>query len=834
MRLSEVLNWHVFEEPRVIALTDGGFMTTLSIRGPDISLADDETRLHLVTRIEDICRGLGPRWTWHFESQQTALQGYQSSEFSHLVAQAVDAERRERCEAEGQQFEMRHYLTLAQAPRPGGGLRRLVTTGLTEDATTQARNAFKRAVAELVKALKTVVKVEAMSDDHIATFLHSTISLNRQRVRADDHEILRETLPDSRFVRGVGLSRLGDHIIAVMTLGGFPRTAHPQQLAALSALPFEFRWVTRWVGMERLAAKELMKKREETALGSTTFLKDILLRRGEKILSVGGGAPKHRARVDREQSARADDAADAMETLSDRGYGSMTTVFVVWAKIPLDSKGRAQVEVARQLCEDRRQELATKLRDANLVVRHEAIEPVAPWLASLPGYRKLGRRTYPVSSRNLADLLPTSSIYRGTPYDAQLAKKTGVKRAWLYTADPLTYRFCTDDVSGAAHAALFGRTGEAAKSTLLNHLGLQFFGWPEAQIISISVGRSELGPCLMCDGAVYSPGDTSALAMQPLAFIDDPDERLQAEEWLHGCVEAVGELVTTERRLALSKALGLLADEPSSRRTMTELHNVLQTACPELAEILRPYTLYGEYGRIFDGNSAHALQWQPWTMIDVSRLVSMRAAAAGPAMSHLLWRVFRRFDGRPTFVPLDELPDWGALPGAEKAVTRIIDTQRKNEVRALIVAQTPGQLRAMPTLLSSVKSSVGSRIYGPDSQALSQRDEFAAMEVSEPQLKKIKDLDRGEYMHVRKRGARVFDLNAGNIALALTTMSSKEELALLADMQARGLTGDEIMRAVLRFKAKDLDADLEAHARRLGVWDSKSMTTKLARGAAAA
>jgi type IV secretion system protein VirB4 len=833
MRLSEVLNWHVFEEPRVVSLTDGGYMTTLSIRGPDISLADDETRLRLVSAIKDICRGLGPRWTWHFESQQTALQGYQESDFPHLAARALDAERKERCEAQGQQFEMRHYLTLTQAPRAGAGLRRLVTTGLTEDATTQARNAFKRSVAEVVKALKAVVKVAPMSDDHIATFLHSTISLNRQPVSADDHEILRETLPDSRFVRGLGLSRLGDHFIAVMTLGGFPRAAHPQHLADLSKLPFEFRWVTSWVGMERLAAKELMKKREETALGSTTFLKDILIRRGEKILSVGGGAPKHRQRVDREQSARADEAADAMETLSDVGYGSMTTVFVVWAKIAVGADGRPGVRDARQLCEDRRQDLATMLRGAGLIVRNEAIEPLAPWLSSLPGYRKLGRRTYPVSSRNLADLLPTSSIYRGTPYDAQLAKETGVKRAWLYTADPLTYRLCTDDTGGAAHAVLFGKTGEAAKSTLLNHLGLQFFGWPEAQIISISVGRSELGPCLMCNGAVYSPGDPSALAMQPLAFVHELDERLQAEEWLHGCIEAVGELVTTDRRLALSKAVDLLAAEPISRRTMTELHNVLQTGCPELAEILQPYTHRGVYGHIFDGNSAHALQWQPWTMIDVSRLVSMRAAAAGPAMSHLLWRVFRRFDGRPTLVPLDELPDWGALPGAEKAVARIIDTQRKMNVRALMVAQTPGQLRAMPDLLKSLKSSVGSRIYGPDSQALSQRDEFTEMAVSEPQLLRIQQLDRGEYMHVRKRGARVFALNAGDIALALTTMSSKKELALLADMQTRGLTGDEIMREVLRFKGKALNADLEAHARRLGVWDSESMTKSLARSAAA-
>jgi type IV secretion system protein VirB4 len=409
-----------------------------------------------------------------------------------------------------------------------------------------------------------------------------------------------------------------------------------------------------------------------------------------------------------------------------------------------------------------------------------------------------------------------------------LAKRTGTRRAWLYSPG---YRLNTDSKGGAAHTLVFGRTGEAGKSTLLNHMALQFFGWPKAQVISLSVGRSEYGPCLMSGGAVYAPGSREEAAMQPMAYVDQPDEAVQAVEWLQECVLAMGETVTTEVRAALADVVKLLGAEPAERRTMTSVVSHLGSRLPALAEVLKPFSHYGMYGHIFDGKNAAALDWRPWTMIELAPLLSLSKSVSGPALSHLCRRMFKRFTGRPTAVFADEVPDWVNLPGVEQQLIRIVDTQRKNDVRLVLVAQTPGQFQKSPDMLKSIKSGALNRIYGPEPQALTMADSFAEFGVTSTRLERISKLQLGQYMHASAKGARVFDLCAGPIALALTTMSSPEELAFLADLRAKGCDGDAMVREVLKradviARKGQRPSSLEQRAKELRVWDTTSIAAE--------
>jgi len=804
--LSDLVGWTVFESPKTLAQWDGSFMATLSLRAPDLDLSPKTDRVSMANKIGNVCRSLGHRWTWHFESQNTKLSAYQEAEWPSLVSAVVDAERRETCLADGAQFEMRHYLTLTQSPAITAALGSMLVGGNDEDesARDRRRASFERQVQDIVGALEaTGMRVEWMNRHRTATYLKSTCSTNHHKVNADEHHVLSDSLPDQLFQRGFRMSKLGDNYIAVMTLGALPKETTPQLLSELAKLRFEFRWVTRFVGMERAAARALLRKREEQALGAAISLKDVVARKLDGLMAGGnnrGIRSDIRARVDGEEIARADDAAAGLKRLSERGHGHMTVVLVVWDK-------------SRRICDEKRSALMTAIQACDLTVRHEIIEPIQPWLMSLPGNRLMTRRTHVTNTRNLADVLPTSSLYRGSPHDLQLAKTTGVRRAWLYAPG---YRLNTDSKGGAAHTIVFGRTGEAGKSTLLNHMGLQFFGWPRAQVISLSVGRSEYGPCLMSGGAVYAPGSRDEAALQPLAYVDKPDEAVEAVQWLEECVVALGETVTTEVRAAIADVVKMLAGEPPERRTMTSVINLLGSRLPSLAEVLKPFSHYGMYGHIFDGNNAAALDWKPWTMIELAPLLGLDRKVSGPALSHLCRRIFKRFDGRPTAVFADEVPDWVGLPGVEQQLIRIGDTQRKNNVRLVLVAQTPGQMLKFPGLLASVKSGVASRIYGPEPNALSQADAFAEFSVTPTQLERISKLQLGQYMHSTGKNARVFDLHAGPAALALTTMSSPGELAFLAELRASGCDGDEITREVLRRKG------LERRAKELGVWANRT------------
>jgi len=820
IRLSEVVGWRAFEAPRTVALWDQSYMTCLSLRVPDVTLSGAVEQDRLNGMLADVMKLLGPRWAVHHESQQTRLSAYARSEFPFTVCSLLDEERRRHCVSGGRQFEMREVLTLTKAPESSSALAHVLTAA-GESYRNAQRELFKREVADITRALEAQkwLTVEKMSDDRIATYLHGTVSANGHKVSAADHEVLSDMLPDCRFSRGLGVSRLGDQYIAVITVGGYPRRSRPQMLAALSAMPFEFRWVTRWMGMSHAAAKAMMKDREEKALGSSAFLKDYFLNQYDAWQNKGNPGPGfrdgQRKRVDREELKHADAAAAAQETLSDRAWGAVTTVLTV-----MDRSART--------CREKRDELVSAIRDGGkMTARVEALEPFEPWLMSLPGNRLKGRRTFPVNSRNFVDFLQTSSKYRGPKADARLAKKTGVERPWLECVDPTgSYRLTTDEPGGVSHAIVFGQPG-SGKSSLINLLCLRFFGWPNAQVISFSIGKSEIGPCLMTGGAVYSPGERGSMALQPFAFVDDPDEALDADEWVQMCVRAQGKELNEHRRAAITDGVRAMAAEPVERRTLTAFTDYMASRMPELAAVLEPYTHRGAYGHIFDGNAAHKFAWRAWTMFDLSKLVHLSDEVTGPALAHLILRVRKRMDGRPTLVVMDECPDYLNKPGLEPFAIKLVDTSRKQEVRVLFAAQTPSQIiTRLPGLLGSIQSGVKSRIYGLDPTAAAQSASYAELGVTAPMLAAIAAIKQpGRFVHQRSNAAREFETHMLPVELAVTASTDADEVGLFERLAKQCSDGDALLCAWLKHKG------LVGAAKELGLAWTEETGTPLAQAA---
>lgn len=783
-KLSEHMPWCTFEAPGTIALWDGGYSKCFRFRGTDITNASPSERVRMSERLNTAVRSLGPRWAEHVEGQNNEVAGYQKSEWPTTASKLLDAEREALIASRGRQYAFSQYLTLTEAP-PSKAValtKHLMSSGGTSQRDGQ-RDDFRRACDGLSKLLRGVVSLEDLDDDETATYLHSTVSTQRHPVSADDHEILSESLGDETFTRGFGLGRLGRSYIAVMSLGAFPKRAHPQFLAALEKLPFEFRWVCRWVGMDRSKAKAMMATREEKALGATEYFKDIAI---AKLTGQSKEPPK---RHDREQVALATEAGEAMTQLSTRGYGHMTTIFTVCDR-------------NAQRCLEKKAELkAVVQQQAGLIVRDETIEQVKPWRMSLPGNRETGRRTFPLNTRNFADMLPSSSVWRGRDCDVYLAKQTGVRRSWAYTADPVPFRINTDVPGGAAHTLVFGATGQAAKSTLANILAMQFLGWPKAQIISFSVGRSELGPVILNGGAIYSIGAPDSLAFQPLAFVNEPAELRAALEWLQVCLEVVGVEATPARVEALGDALGLLSGVDQRRRTMTELVRDLSTRSPDLALALKAFTRAGHYGHIFDGDDAAAVMRHRWTMFDLSIVLGMSRQALIPACAHMLHRVERWFDGSPTLLHMDEIQEWLGHGSLQRFVKKCLNTRRKDNVRVLMVTPTPSLLAEHKELIGSVMSGCATTFYGPDSKVQTLANSYRAMGVSDVEIEHIKSLKLGEYMLKNQFGTRVFNLRSdGPISLALTGMSSPEELTLLADIGKRCSNADEALWELLEVK----------------------------------
>jgi type IV secretory pathway VirB4 component len=99
---------------------------------------------------------------------------------------------------------------------------------------------------------------------------------------------------------------------------------------------------------------------------------------------------------------------------------------------------------------------------------------------------------------------------------------------------------------------------------------------------------------------------------------------------------------------------------------------------------------------------------------------------------------------------------------------------------------------------------------------------YAELGVSEPEVEAIAEMSIGSYLLRNRYGSRIFDLKPGPIALALTGLSSPQELALLAELHERCSDTDELLMELLKARG------LSAEAMRLDVWRTAAAKKKVA------
>src|SRR5690606_19786089 len=92
------------------------------------------------------------------------------------------------------------------------------------------------------------------------TYLHSTISTNRHRVRVPETPIYLDALLADQPLTGGLEPRLGDQHLRVLTVTGFPTATTPGLLDDLNRLAFPYRWSTRAVLLDKTDATKLLTR----------------------------------------------------------------------------------------------------------------------------------------------------------------------------------------------------------------------------------------------------------------------------------------------------------------------------------------------------------------------------------------------------------------------------------------------------------------------------------------------------------------------------------------------------------------------------------------------
>ena len=163
----------------------------------------------------------------------------------------------------------------------------------------------------------------------------------------------------------------------------------------------------------------------------------------------------------------------------------------------------------------------------------ETVNAVEAWLGSLPGHVYANVRQPPVSTLNLAHMIPLSAVWAGPERDEHF-EAPPLFFAQDRRVDPFRFSLHVGDVG---HTLVVGPTG-AGKSVLLALMALQFRRYagarssPSTSAARSAPPRSPWAATGMISAARSSDDATSPSRCSRWRVIDDAAERGWAAEWI--------------------------------------------------------------------------------------------------------------------------------------------------------------------------------------------------------------------------------------------------------------------------------------------------------------
>ena len=789
-RLADYLPWAALVGEGVVLNKDGSFQRSAKFRGPDLDSAVAAELVAVAGRINNAFRRLGSGWSIFVEAQRSEAATYPSSTFPDPASALVDAERKADFEEEGAHFVSSYFLTFLYLPPAEEAAR-------TEAWLYEGRERSGVDPHEVLRGfIDRTDRVLALLDGFMPscrwldgaetlTYLHSCVSLSRHRVRVPETPIYLDALLADQPLTGGLEPRLGDGHLRILTIIGFPTATTPGLLDELNRLAFPYRWGTRAILLDKTDATRLLTKIRRQWFAKrksiAAILKEVMTNEASTL-------------VDTDAANKAADADMALQELGAdvAGMAYVTATITVW-----DTDPRVADEKLRLV------EKVIQGRDFTAMA--ETVNAVDAWLGSLPGHAYANVRQPPISTLNLAHMIPLSAVWAGPERNDHLGAPP-----LLYgkTEGSTPFRLSLH-IGDVGHTLVVGPTG-AGKSVLLALMALQFRRYEGAQVFAFDFGGSIRAAALAMGGDWHdlggglTEGSDASVSLQPLARIHDTYERAWAADWIVAILLREGIQITPEVKEYIWTALTSLASAPLEERTITGLAVLLQSN--DLKQALRPFCVGGAYGRLLDAETEHLGSSQVQAF-EIEGLVGTGAAPA--VLSYLFHRVSDRLDGRPTLLIIDE--GWLALDdeGFAGQLREWLKTLRKKNASVIFATQSLSDIDNS-AIAPAIIESCPTRLLLPNERAIEPQITaiYRRFGLNDRQIEILaRATPKRDYYCQSRRGNRLFELGLSEVGLALCAASSKTDQAAIDRIVAEhGREG--FLSAWLRHRGVDWAADL--------------------------
>lgn len=762
-RLADFLPWAALVDAGIILNKDGSFQRTARFRGPDLDSAVPAELVAVAGRLNNALRRLGSGWAVFVEAQRHSAGAYPPDTFPDVASALVDAERRAQFEEEGVHYDSSYYLTFVYLPPAEDAARaeRLLYEGSSRTPSADAREVLSGFADRTDRVLQLIEgfmpECAWLGDEETLTYLHSTISIKRHRVRVPEIPMYLDALLADQPLTGGLEPMLGAAHLRVLTIVGFPTATTPGILDDLNRLAFPYRWSTRAIMLDKTDATKLLTKIRRQWFAKrksiAAILKEVMTNEASSLLDT-----------DAHNKAMDADAA-LLELGSDQiGEAFVTASVTVWGK---DARSA-----------DERLRLVEKViqgRDFTCMV--ETVNAVEAWLGSLPGHVYANIRQPPISTLNLAHMIPLSAVWAGEARDHHF-KAPPLLFGKTEGSTPFRFALHVGDVG---HTLVVGPTG-AGKSVLLALMALQFRRYPQSQVFAFDFGGSIRAAALAMGGDWHDLGGalsqdaSEPVALQPLAWIDDTAERAWATDWVASILAREKIEITPEAKDHLWSALTSLASARLPERTLTGLSVLLQSTT--LKRALQPYCVGGPYGRLLDAEFERIGE----ASVQAFETEGLIGTGAAPAvLAYLFHRIGDRLDGRPTLMIVDE--GWLALDDADFAgqLREWLKTLRKKNASVVFATQSLSDIDGSD-IAPAIIESCPTRLLLPNERAIEPQITaiYRRFGLNDRQIELLsRATPKRDYYCQSRRGNRMFELGLGEVALAFAAASSKTDQAAI-------------------------------------------------------
>lgn len=767
---SRYIPWHYLSSmyKGVVVQKDGLLQRSFGFRGPDLDASADFYVAELSLHISNSIKRLGEGWTVSAEVQRFSTQNYPGSSFDQVAPYLIDKEREHSFRSFGKHFDASYFLTFTYRP-PAQMIKKTKNLFFSEvsqlSSLEEDLQYFVTTTDDIVGILSTKMLIAPLSDAETVEYLHSSISMNRHPINLPSEPFfIDRILPDQILDIGIQM-KLGDYFIPIVGIIDFPSETYPAIFDALNKAKVEYRWVSRYICLDKEEAIKLTEKAQKNHRGNQvgwiqSFFSSMTK---EAPTQINAGAI-----VKEEDASMAQVALDTDEV----SLGLYTSNIMVW-----DTDYHAAMKKV--------QKVKQIIQSQGFVAKEETFNAFEAWKSMMPGDVTSNIRAIPVISSTFSHVLPLSAIWSGMLDNIHAGEISGVYSPHVIcsTQDGTPF-FLNLNPRDVGHTIILGPTG-AGKSTLLNLLELQFLKYPRSQVIVLDKGKSARMPTMAVGGSYYEPG-TNDVCFQPLKDLEANIDRIWAIEWIETLLEIQGVTVTAAISSAITDAIERMAQISMQQRTITTFCQAVNyldphTKQPVIREALKPYQLGGKYGAIFDADSTSISLDTNFLTLEMEFLMQMGEACVAPAISYIFHYVESLFTGRLTMLVLDEAWLFLKHPIFAQKIEEWLKTLRKKNVFVVFATQDVADA-VHSTLATTLIQQCHTKIFlaDPEASTPAMYNAYSAFGLSDAEIQSLSQaIMKRDYLYTSVLGTRMFQLDLGEITLGIVGSADHELLDVL-------------------------------------------------------